>query len=87
MDATLINALGTIGFGGGVAIVIAYLAHRQFEAQSKNHKETIVQLCESHRAAFERTCESFDRALDRRDKDISSLVSEVRITKPGVNNG
>ena len=81
MDATLINALGTFGFGGGVAVVVAYLAHRQFETQSKNHKETIERVCELHRAAFERVCDAFDRALDRRDKDMSSFMSGITLPK------
>jgi hypothetical protein len=85
MEPTLINALGTIGFGGGVAVVIAYIAFRQFETQSKNHKETVEKICESHRVNFKRTCASFDRALDRRDKDIEILVSEVRTLRSGIN--
>ena len=73
MEASLINALGTLGFGGGGIVVVSYLAYLYGKAQLENHKEE-----------FKRVCDSFDRALDRRDQDIALLVNEVRTFRSGV---
>ena len=76
MEQMLINAAGTLAFGGGGIAIVAYFAHLQFKIQSENHH-----------AALKRLCESFDRALDRRDSDIEVLTAEIRILRSGVNNG
>jgi len=73
MEPTLVNALGTFAFGGGGIAVVAWVAYLYGKELLKNHKETT-----------ERVCDSFDRALDRRDQDIQYLVSEIRNAKSGV---
>jgi hypothetical protein len=87
MDANIVNALGTFGFGGGVAVALAYFFHNQFKVLTDRNKETVDRLCETHKAELERVCDSFDRAVERRDKDFSSLVSEIRTIKSGIING
>jgi hypothetical protein len=87
MDASLVNALGTLGFGGGVAVAITYFYFQQFKIITDRHKEMIDRLCESQEAELKRVCESFDSALAWRDRDIVSLVNEIRTIKSGTTNG
>ena len=75
MEQMLINAAGTLAFGGGGIAIVAYFAHLQFKIQSENHQ-----------SALKRVCDSFDRALDRRDSDIEVLANEVRFMRSGMNN-
>jgi len=75
METNVVDAIGTIGFGGVGIAVIAWIAYLYGKELLKNHKETT-----------ERVCDSFDRALDRRDKDIQYLVNEIRNGKSGGSN-
>ena len=63
----LINAAGTLAFGGGGIAIVAYIYWKQTESLLKNHKEQV-----------ERICFSFEKSLDRRDSDIKSIVEEIR---------
>ena len=73
MEQMLVNAAGTLAFGGGGIAIVAYFAHLQFKIQSENYQ-----------IALKRVCDSFDRALDRRDSDIELLANEVRILRSGI---
>lgn len=75
METQIFEVIGTLGFGGGGIVVVAYFAYHYGKAQLENHK-----------AELTRMCESFDRALDRRDKDIEDLVDEVRSGRSGIIN-
>jgi len=86
MEANLINLVGTIGFGGGGIVIVAYIYWKQLESVLRNHKEQIDRLCETHQAELNRVCDSFDRSIDHRDKDINLLVSEIRTIKSGIIN-
>ena len=67
-----------LGVGGVVAVVVIFYAYCYGKEQLKNHKETMERVCDTHRDVHERSYEMFERALDRRDKDIQYLVSEIR---------
>ena len=86
MEATLINAAGTLAFAGGGITIVAYLAYLYGKAQLVNHKEGIQNICDTHEKQVNRMCDSFEVALSRRDKDIHHLVSEIRFGKSGIVN-
>ena len=87
MEANLINALGTLGFGGGGIAIVAYLAYQYGKAQLENHRASIKMVCDSHEANTKRICDSFDRDLARRDIHMEHLVQEVRALRTGKING
>ena len=87
MDANLINALGTLGFGGGGIAIVAYLAFQYGKAQLENHKTSIETVCGSYEANTKRICDSFDNDLARRDIHMEYLVQEVRSLRAGIING
>ena len=76
MEQMLINAAGTLAFGGGGIAIVSYFAHLQFKI-----------LCDKYETMIKRVCESFERALDRRDTDIEALTNEIRILRSGIHNG
>jgi len=76
METDLINALGTIGFGGGGIAIVSYFWYLHAVNQSKIFETSL-----------QRICESFDRAVDQRDKTIELLSNEIRIMRSGVHNG
>ena len=78
-----LSAMVDFPYGGGVAVVIAYLAYMYGKAQLENHKDELHRICETHKAEVERLCESFDRTVARRDQDVALLVSKI---KSGVHN-
>ena len=86
MEATLINAAGTLAFGGGGIVIVSYLAYLYGKVQLENHTESIQRICVTHETQVNRMCDSFEVALDRRDKDIHHLVSEIRFGKSGIIN-
>jgi hypothetical protein len=67
MEQMIINAAGTLAFGGGGIAIVAYIYWKQSESLLLNHKEQI-----------ERIAVSFEKALDRRDKDFEMLAMEIR---------
>ena len=78
MEATLVSAAGTLAFGGGGIAIVSYLAYQYGKAQLQVHQDGIRYLCEAQKTQMEHVCTSFDNALLRRDKDIESLVNEIR---------
>jgi len=83
MEATW-GELIALGVGGVVAVVVIVYAYGYGKAQMQNHKEIMERICADHKCTIERISDSFDRALDRRDKDIQYLINEIRsgIIKP-----
>ena len=67
MEQILINAAGTLAFGGGGIAIVAYIYWKQSESLLLNQKEQIA-----------RIAESFEKALDRRDRDFAMLYETVR---------
>ena len=75
MEQMLINAAGTLAFGGGGIAIVSYFAFQQFKI-----------LCDKYEIMIKRVCESFERALARRDADIETLTTEIRILRSGIRN-
>ena len=75
-----LNTLEILSNLGGIVIIAAlcYLFGRE---QLNKHKESLDRVCDSYKETHERTCLSFERALDRRDKDIELLTTEIRLSK------
>ena len=67
MEHMIVNAVGTLAFGGGGIAIVSYFAHQQFKIQSEHHK-----------AAIDRVCDSFDREMDRRDKNLERILTELQ---------
>ena len=67
--------------------IIAILCYLFGTKQLKHHKESLDRVCENHKEVFDRACETYERGLDRRDKDIETLTTEIRILKSGIHNG
>ena len=67
MEQILINAAGTLAFGGGGITIVAYIYWKQSESLLQHHKEQIA-----------RIAESFEKALDRRDKDFAMLYEAIK---------
>jgi hypothetical protein len=76
MDASLVNALGTIGFGGGVAVVISFF-----------HNQQLIRLHDTFERSLKQVCASFEHALERRDKDMDSLSAEIRLLRSEMHHG
>jgi hypothetical protein len=72
-----VNAAGTLAFGGGGIAIVVYFAYQYGKVVMENHK-----------AELERVCESFDRALDRRDNDIAHIMSALHLNQQsGIKSG
>ena len=73
MEQMIVNAVGTLAFGGGGIAIVSYFAHQQFKILSDYHK-----------AAVERVCDSFDREMDRRDKNLERMLAEIQAHRSGI---
>jgi biopolymer transport protein ExbB/TolQ len=63
MEEAIINAAGTLAFGGGGIAIVSYFAYLQFKTQSEHHK-----------ASIERICDTFDREMERREKSLERIL-------------
>ncbi|GHT10181.1 hypothetical protein FACS1894170_01870 [Planctomycetales bacterium] len=66
IEEILVNAAGTLAFGGGGIAIVAYIYWKQAESLLQNQKEQI-----------ERIATSFEKALDRRDKDFEMMYRRM----------
>ena len=77
MEQMLINMAGTLAFGGGGIVAVAYIYHRQFNKIVETNNETVQRICESHEKTVERNASAFEAAMQTRDDQLKRFIDSA----------
>ncbi|MDR1291746.1 MAG: hypothetical protein LBK06_11155 [Planctomycetaceae bacterium] len=75
----IINAIGTLAFGGGGIGVVAYIYNSQFTKLVTTHKEEIDRICTNHEKTVERNAKAFEIALTAQNEQLKRFIDSVLV--------
>jgi hypothetical protein len=77
IEQLIINAIGTLAFGGGGIAVVAYIYNQQFTKLITTHKEEIDRICTSHEKTNERNATAFELALSGQNEQLKRYIDSI----------